>query len=519
MPEIKKNSKLEHLKNAGQMGKRLYDFDWESTSLGHSDNWPPSLIITLGIMLENKFAMYIVWGPEFVQLYNDEYSKILGSKNVNALGSPAIKTWPEAWDNIHPLFLKVFRGEAVQFDNYKLDVDYSGSIEERFYTFSYCPIRKVDNTIAGVLNTVIDTTNDVLNQKALVKSEHRFKSMLERAVVPFFTVAPSWVIDYMNPSSLEMLDMKAEDVIGRTLWDVYPGLEDSIFGDSYKRCMLGEKISFTGFYPNFNRWYQVNAYPYDNGIGVSFLDVTEGKAMEEKLNEAIIVRDDFLSISSHELNTPLTSMKIQSQLLNRDIANKNPKAFEEKRIIKFAEHTEKLIVRMTRLIDDMLDVARIRSGKLNINKEEIHLIKFFQDVLARMEPHFKVAGLGLPVVTISGCDDVLGLWDSLRIEQVITNLISNAIRYGDGKPIHIDFECKDYKIVISIKDEGVGIDEAGIAKIFNRFERASEKQKTKGLGLGLFISNQIISAHGGKIYVKSTPGAGSTFTIELPISS
>lgn len=514
---IRENKCLNHLLHAGEMGKRIATFDWQSTPLGDASKWPPSLITALGIMLENKFPSYIVWGKELVQFYNDAYAEILGNKHPRALGSRPQETWRELWDEIGPLFDRVFNGESLRFDNHPMIISLNGKHVQRYFTFSYSPIRNLDGTVGGVLDVVIDTTSDILNRNALSQNEEKFRILLEAAPMPFLSLDPNWVIDYINPAALELVKTEIEELIGYTIWEAFPSLKGSAFEDAYNKAMYqGENVSMTGFFPDFERWYQVWTYPFNQGIAISFIDINESKRLEQKLNEAIIVRDDFLSISSHELNTPLTSLKIQSQLLKRDIVSGNPKAFEEARIRKFSDHTEKQVSRLTRLIDDMLDVARIRSGKLTIKKETFDLAQFVKEVVLRMDPHFKVAGLEYPEFKILGCTKVVGEWDSMRIEQVISNLINNAIRYGDGKPIALSLECKGNKIIFSVKDHGIGIEKSSMERIFDRFERASEKQQTKGLGLGLYIANQIVSAHSGRIWAESTVGNGSTFFVELP---
>lgn len=510
------NKCLNHLIQSGEMGKKIATFDWQSTILGDAERWPQSLITALGIMLENKLPMSIVWGPQLVQFYNDAYIDILGDRHPNALGKSPKETWGEFSNNIETLYSRVYYGESIRVDDYLLVLKKNGKTIERYFTFSFCPIRSSDGSVGGVLNTVIDTTSDFLNRNAFSRNEEKFRILLEASPMPFVSLDQNWVIDYINPAALNLINFEIEDLIGFTLMEVFPSLRGTAFEEAYLKAYKGENASVIGFFPVFGRWYKVWAYPFNQGIAISFIDINDSKTLEQKLNEAIIVRDDFLSISSHELNTPLTSLKIQSQLLKRDIVAGNPKAFEESRIRKFSDHTEKQVLRLTRLIDDMLDVARIRSGKLTIKKENFDLAQFVKEVVIRMDPHFKVAGLEYPEFKIIGCTKVVGEWDSMRIEQVISNLINNAIRYGDGKPIALALECKGNKVIISVKDNGIGIEKTAMDRIFDRFERASEKQQTKGLGLGLYIAKQIVSAHSGRLWVESTIGNGSTFFVELP---
>lgn len=488
--------------------------------LGDAANWPASLVSAVAIVVQNRLPMRICWGEEFIQIYNDAYIEILGNKHPRALGHRSQESWSEIWDLMHPMLEQVKKGESLCRNDYPLVIEFHGRRYQRYINVSMSPILMSDGTVGGTLDTIIDTTSDFLNKSALLENEEKFRTLLEAAPMPFLSVDANWLINYINPAALNLVRLDIEDLIGYTIWEVFPSLDGSVFDKSFREAMLeGKNAQVTGYVQDFDRWFQVWAYPFNEGIALSFIDINESKRLEQKLNEAIIIRDDFLSISSHELNTPLTSLKIQSQLLKRDIVENNPKAYDPVRIRKFSEHTEKQVSRLARLIDDMLDVARIRSGKLTIKKEKFDLSQFIKEVVVRMDPHFKLAGLDYPAFKTDGCEKIVGEWDSVRIEQVISNLINNAIRYGEGKPISLALECLEDKVIFSVHDNGMGVEKSSLERIFNRFERASEKQQTQGLGLGLYIAKQIVVAHHGRIWAESTKGTGTTFYVELPLKS
>ena len=247
--------------------------------------------------------------------------------------------------------------------------------------------------------------------------------------------------------------------------------------------------------------------------GVTF-DVTEQLRYEMELKDALRARDEFLSIASHELKTPLTSLRLQTQLLNRQIAKNDPDAYRKPRVDQLAEQTDKQTLRLVRLVDDMLDIARIRSGKLTIQPEPFDLCELVQDTVKRMHSQFVDAGCGDPKLVL--CEPVHGEWDRMRMEQVLDNLFTNAIRYGRGQPVEVSVERFNQHIRLSVKDHGIGISPEAQPKIFDRFERAVDANEISGLGLGLFIARQIVLAHGGTLGVQSELGQGSTFSIELP---
>ena len=231
------------------------------------------------------------------------------------------------------------------------------------------------------------------------------------------------------------------------------------------------------------------------------------------LNKALKSRDQFLSIASHELKTPLTSLKLQSQLTLRMLEKSSEIPVERQK--QQAHQQSDLVTKLTRLIDDMLDVSRIRTGKLNLEKSEHEIGDVVREVVFRMELLFEAAGIPLPAINVEA--KMFGFWDRFRLEQVIGNLLTNAIRYGKGKPIEILIEKKGKMASVSVTDQGYGIDKVDSERIFGRFERASHSAEVSGLGLGLFISKEIIESHAGRIYVTSHLGRGSTFTFEIPI--
>jgi signal transduction histidine kinase len=239
-------------------------------------------------------------------------------------------------------------------------------------------------------------------------------------------------------------------------------------------------------------------------------------ARTQELNAAVQSRDEFLSIASHELRTPLTALKLQLQLMLR-LVQQAPGEGEgaRKRVEDLAVQALGQSKRLTSLLDELLDLTRLRVGKLELKKERCDLAAIACEAVNQLgEEAARVGSL----VTVETPRPVPGYYDSLRIMQVLTNLVSNAIKYGDGKPIRVSAKQEpEGRAVVSVKDHGPGIAPEHQEKIFERFERGSADRKIAGLGLGLYITKQIVEAHGGTIQVRSLPGAGSEFVIELPI--
>jgi signal transduction histidine kinase len=246
-------------------------------------------------------------------------------------------------------------------------------------------------------------------------------------------------------------------------------------------------------------------------IYVAGRDVTAEKQAEEALRKAVVLRDDFLSVASHELRTPLTSLKLEVanliRLLKRD---DNP---VDARVTTKVERIDAQSGRLHRLIDELLDVSRIAAGRLELKIEEVDLSQVAEEVRARFVDEATRQGCTLTVQTPPSAT---GLWDRGRVDQVLTNLISNAIKYGDGKPIEVTVDVDVNKAVIGVRDHGVGIPPSEHARIFGRFERAASSRNYGGIGLGLWIVRQIVEALGGQVTVESRPAAGSLFTVSLP---
>jgi signal transduction histidine kinase len=229
--------------------------------------------------------------------------------------------------------------------------------------------------------------------------------------------------------------------------------------------------------------------------------------------EALRSRDEFLAIASHELRTPLTALGLQLQSLGRTLRR------EFEGTAQAAQMTQKLAAasrqseRLAGLIDNLLDVSRITSGRLSLTREDVDLAEVTREVSARFAEGFTRAGCTLSLKTAG---PVVGRWDRLRIEQVVTNLVANALKYGAGEPIEVEVVDSGETARLIVSDHGIGIAEEHQARIFGRFERAVSVNAYGGLGRGLYIARQIVEAHGGTIRVRSAPSCGAEFVVELP---
>jgi len=264
---------------------------------------------------------------------------------------------------------------------------------------------------------------------------------------------------------------------------------------------------------NEYRWVLVQADPIYNdevfeGFIGSLTDITDQIAAQDALVELMNKKDEFLSIASHELKTPLTSIKAYTQLLKRDIKT-------DDKLYPMALKTLRHVDRLEKLVNDLLDVSRINSGQM-VYKDEVFA---FKDMLMQAVENFMDVSAGHKIIVESTVPALIK-GDRLRIEQVISNLLNNAAKYSPGSDkIIVNSYIDDASLVVSVQDFGIGIEEKDQELLFHKFYRTQKDfYKFQGLGLGLFISGEIVNRHNGKLWVESEPGKGSTFFLKLPLA-
>lgn len=232
----------------------------------------------------------------------------------------------------------------------------------------------------------------------------------------------------------------------------------------------------------------------------------------EQLERAVRMRDDFLSMISHELRNPLNSVYLQAQLRRRMISG--PAPLDTTALLRTVERDERQIRSMVRLLDDMLDVSRLRTGRLAMSPAPFDLAESTRAVVEAIQEQARGAGVQIaldapPSLPVEG--------DEFRIEQVLTNLLTNALRYGQGKPVAVTAGQRGGEAFVAVKDQGMGIAPEDQERIFGQFERTESAAAVSGLGLGLYIARQIAEAHAGRLEVRSRVGEGAEFILALPL--
>jgi signal transduction histidine kinase len=234
---------------------------------------------------------------------------------------------------------------------------------------------------------------------------------------------------------------------------------------------------------------------------------------QEELQRSLRMRDDFMSLVAHELRTPLNTLFLETQMRSLQLKRGNLPAFNPEQMGNMIKRDERQIKAMIRLIDDMLDVSRMKSGTLSIRPGKVELMGLLERVVNDLSLQATAAGSTLQLASHG---PVEGWWDEFRIEQVIVNLLTNALRYGGGGLVEINVQEIGCNVRIDVRDHGKGIAPDYIDRIFEPYERGAKAGEPKGLGLGLYISRQLATSHGGELTVQSTPGQGATFSLLLP---
>ena len=245
------------------------------------------------------------------------------------------------------------------------------------------------------------------------------------------------------------------------------------------------------------------------------VDLSELKRVEaernrlyEEARDAVKARDAFLSVAGHEIRTPLSALNLNVYQLARHV-----RSLGNERAMDLAARCEKQVARLIRLADELLDVSRISASRLHLNPEETDLSQLAREVVERFDESARRTDC---VLEFRAAGPVTGFWDRLRLDQALSNLLTNAMKFGAGEPVVVTVAAQGGAAALSVSDRGIGIHEADQKRIFERFQRATMAETYPGMGLGLWITREIVEAHGGKIVVESRPGAGATFHMTLP---
>ncbi|MDQ6695275.1 MAG: PAS domain S-box protein [Chloroflexota bacterium] len=393
------------------------------------------------------------------------------------------------------------------------------------------------DAMASVANGVALGIERKYGEQALVESEARFRFMAETMPQKIFTALPNGDIDYFNPQLMDFTGLSFEEI---RAWGWLQIIHPDDAAENVRlwthSVSTGEPFQFEHRFRRADgtyRWHLSRGVPMRDGKGDIALwigastDIDDLKRLQHEAEEAVLARDRFISVASHELKTPVSSIRGYSQLLGRhaEIASNEWTARSLKGIISQAD-------RLTALINVLLDVSRIESGQLHLSLEPVYLPEISEEVVAQVqmltnhEKHpisMSVIGTEGGESKVEGTEGGLHPWvlaDRERLWQVLVNLLENAIKYSpQGGPIELVLTEQGDKAVVSVRDQGIGIPAEQLHRVFERFYRApnASERNYAGLGLGLNISREIVQRHGGEMWLRSREGEGTTVSFSIPL--
>jgi signal transduction histidine kinase/PAS domain-containing protein len=458
-----------------------------------------------------------------------------------------------------------------------LDWEDSGRIHKRFFNFVYQPLRKPNGTIDGLMTFAFDVTDQVVARWRSQAAERRAELLNEAgrtlaSSLDYLTTLPGvcslavpalgdWccvdLLDtegalrrvasaYPDPAMAGMADElhracplggRSGEGVTAVLRRANLEMHSSLTGEMIQRGVadpaavnrlgaLGVKSAImaplvvrgqilgtlTLLSVKSQRQFEDNDLTLANELGRRAALAVDNARLYEDAQLAIQARDEFLSIASHELKTPLTSLDLQVQSLQRNALKAGIGGGADGMAGKLGM-IDRQVDRLAGLIENLLDVSRVMGGRLVLDLEDTDWSEVIRDVAARLKDHLADAACPLSLRLEPEC---VGHWDRLRLEQIATNLLSNAIKYGPGAAIEVALSANADRAILTVTDRGIGIPAEDQARIFKRFERAVSHRHADGLGLGLWIVHQIVTAMGGTVGVQSGTGQGSTFTVILP---
>ncbi len=558
----------------GEMAALMRAFDWSDTPLGPVRNWPQSLRTAVDIILSSRYAMFVWWGGTLTNLYNDAYRPFLGKKHPEALGLSASDVWAEIWDQIGPRTVAVLeRGESTFDEALLLPMDRHGYLEETYFTFSYSPIRDDAGGIGGIFCAVTEETARVIGERrlkvlrdvgAMITETHAPDEVCAAAIacissddrdLPFVLIyladddgrtarlvaragagldpevaAPSidmtasdavWPLAQARTANAPVL---AEDLRARFArlptggWDRPP--TDAVVvqlaeqGQGRPAGFLVAGLNpFRRFDEDYRGFIGLLAGQIAAGIANARAHETERKRAEA-LAEIDRAKTAFFSNVSHEFRTPLTLMLGPLEDALTDSAH--AMAPSQRARLELAQRNA---LRLQRLVDALLDFSRVEAGRVQAVYRQTDLAAFTADIASGFRSACEKAGLSLTIRAspLSGPVFV----DREMWEKIVLNLVSNAFKFTLEGGIDISLANEDAHAVLRVSDTGVGIPEAELPRLFERFHRVegTRGRTHEGTGIGLALVRELVNLHKGAIEVDSRLGQGTTFSVRLALGT
>jgi PAS domain S-box-containing protein len=566
---------LAFLAGGGEMGRRARAFDWSRTPLGDPEAWPSSLKTAARIMLNSRFPMFVWWGPELVNLYNDAYVPMLGKRHPDALGRPAAEIWSEIWPTIGPQTEAVLRrGEATWSSERLLVLERNGFAEEAYFTFSYSPIPGDDGGVGGLYCAVIEDTARVLGERRLrtlrelaARTTDSARSAVDacriaalclsgnRHDLPFALVylldgdvgalrlagvtglaegspaappsvdpsgatgpAPAWpfaeALGSGRPVVVADLGARFGPLPGGA-WPE-PARQAVVVPIARPGQATHAGLLVAGLSPRLE--YDEAYRGFTASIAVHLATaIANARAYEEErrraeaLAEIDRAKTAFFSNVSHEFRTPLTLLLGPLQDALGDPAGPSSAAQRERLEVALRNG-----LRLQKLVNSLLDFSRIEAGRIRATYEPTDLALFTADLASNFRSACAKAGLALRVDCPPLGEPVFV--DRQMWEKIVLNLISNAFKFTFEGEIAVTLRRSGGCAELRVRDTGTGIPADEMPRLFERFHRVENARGRthEGSGIGLALVQELVKLHGGRVAAESEPDRGTTFVVSIP---
>jgi signal transduction histidine kinase len=496
---------------------------WEDTPLGAIDGWPVSLRSAVSVVMHSVNPMFLWWGGQLTQIYNDAYVPCFGiGKHPKALGQDGRECWPEIWPIIGPQIADVRSGgEARWYENNLVPIHRNGRIEDVFWSYTYTPVFNELDEVGGVLVVCTETTAQVLAERRRHTLDLLGRRLLDcRCEQDVHGVVQLSVGD--NPGDLLGIRLlQGEAALARTAGGlggvgevlVIRGAELQLCAELALAFEVSPRLPLDGAYRQFLEQYTaivcgtLSRLQSDRALAEA---MAESERLNVDLNLSSRIKDEFLAMLGHELRNPLAPIVTALKLMK--LRGAGGDTVQEQAVI------QRQVDHLVRLVDDLLDVSRIASGKVELRKETLPLADVLNKAIEMASPLLEQKQhrllVDVPTVRWHG--------DPARLAQVVSNLLSNAARYTPaGGHVTLGTRIKGNTVQIQVTDDGNGIAPSLLPHIFDLFVQGSRQldRAKGGLGIGLALVRNLVQMHGGAVSAYSAgEGRGSTFTITLPDS-
>jgi signal transduction histidine kinase len=517
------------------MGRSIAEHDWSHHPLGGISGWPSLLRTALSMVLSSGFPSYIVWGKEHFVFYNDAYIPILGNKVAMGQGLPLGELWSEIREEACAIADRALSGENTYFQDRPFVLERHGHPEQTYFTFSFSPIRDEIGRVEGVLCMIFETTEKILALARSQESEDRLQLSLDASgSIGTWSYEPDTNRTIVDARFARLFQVDAALAQSGTQLErftnmIHPDDRERVLAAIADAIKTGETYDIEYRIPQLSGkivWVNAKGRMFEDAqtakrrfAGVA-VDVTDRKKADEKLHrlaadlaEMNQRKTEFLATLAHELRNPLAPMRTGLELMRINQTSTDT-------LTMVRDMMGRQLDQMTNLIDDLMDMSRINSGKVQLKPEKLDLKSVIASAVETCLPQIEKAQHEL-VMRLP--DKVLQIEaDATRMTQVLGNILTNAAKYTPpGGRIDLAVQEDAGSAVISVRDNGIGIPLESLPTVFDMFSQVGRNMEHSqgGLGIGLSLVRQLVELQGGFVTAASPGvGLGSTFTIRLPLA-